>query len=64
MKVTVKQGGAVVGDALVKSGELRPGTFAGSWSGYEVTSSELPDLVIETTIGIRGRVDVTIEVAS
>lgn len=49
--------------ATLKSGELRPGSFTGSWSSYEVTSDELPGVWFVTTVGIRGRTDVTIEVA-
>ena len=62
MKVTVRYDGATVDVGLATRG-LKLGTFAGSWAGYEVTSPELPDLLLETTVGVRGRVDVTIEVA-
>lgn len=61
MKVSVRHDGVPV-DVIVQSGELKPGSFKGTWTGYEVTSMELPGLVLETKLGIRGRARVTIEV--
>lgn len=61
MIATIWQDGHVV-SATLKSGDLRPGTFTGVWSAYEVTSDDLPGVEFETKIGVRGRADVTIEV--
>ena len=64
MRCTVRHNGDPI-VATLKSGDpTRTGTFIGVWSSDRVTSDELPGVVFETQVGIRGRADVTIEVAS